>query len=239
MSSSSYKNLKEILSSLNQSIDALESGKLNVDQLAEILEDAREFHERIAILQYLSNQPKQEKVIQEPVAPVVEVEKPAVAPIKPVNFKFAFDDEPIIANNQTNLLDAIQEEEVPEVTPAPVVKKEITPTASSVNEVNQEQESLNDKFAENVEKTSLADRLSKKPISDLVKAIGLNQKFLFMNDLFEGENNYYKEAITNLNTFASFIEADEYINTLKMRHNWDASSSTLKEFIELVERRYS
>ena len=103
----------------------------------------------------------------------------------------------------------------------------------------QNSESLNDKFSELAEKSSLADKLSKKPIEDLVKAIGLNQKFLFMNDLFEGENNYYKEAITNLNSFNSFIEADEYINTLRSRHGWETSNATVKEFVELVERRYS
>ena len=242
MSSSNYKNLKEILNSLNQSIDTLENGMMNVDQLAEVLEDARELHERIAILQYLSNLPKEEKVVVENVAPVAEPEKPVVAPVKPMNFKFAFDEEPVIVSNQTNLLDAIQEEEIPEVKSEVFqreVPKEMEKPVTPINEVKPEQESLNDKFAETVEKTSLADKLSKKPISDLVKAIGLNQKFLFMNDLFEGENNYYKEAINNLNSFSSFIEADEYINNLKIRHNWDLGSSTLKEFVDLIERRYS
>jgi hypothetical protein len=257
-SSSNYKSIKEILNSLNQSIGALEGGELNVDQLEEVLQDARELHERIAILQYMSILPKEEDS-KTPVEVVVEkVPSPAK---KPMNFQFAFDDsEPITPTNQINLLDAIQEEEVPmqatertiksESIPSPIEKadpvektevKEQQVVKETLNEKleDHQTESLNDKFSEQKEKVSLADRLGKKPIPDLVKAIGLNQKFLFMNDLFEGENNHYKEAINNLNNFASFIEADEYINTLRTRHNWESSSHTVKEFVELVERRYS
>ncbi len=238
-SSKNYKSLKEILTTLNQSIDELEGGLLNVDQLEHLLQDARELHERIAILQYMSLLPKTETEK----ATDKKVEKVSVEPKKSLNFQFSFgESEPeTAATNQTNLLDAIQEEEipVPEVPvyeePKAVVKEEIVAEAKEETPI----ESVNDKFSEQTDTVSLADKLGKKPISDLVKAIGLNQKFLFMNDLFEGENNHYKEAINNLNNFASYIEADEYINTLRARHNWESSSNTLKEFLDLVERRYS
>lgn len=250
-SSSNYKSIKEILNSLNLSIDALEGGALNVEQLEEVLQDARELHERIAILQYMSILPKEENTKTTVEINVEKVPSPAK---KPMNFQFAFDEsEPIAPTNQTNLLDAIQEEEVPMPVSSSKTESESLPDPVSVETENEKQtsetlnkklednqtESLNDKFSEQSEKVSLADRLSKKPIPDLVKAIGLNQKFLFMNDLFEGENNHYNEAINNLNNFASFIEADEYINTLKARHNWENTSNTVKEFVELIERRYS
>jgi hypothetical protein len=248
-SSSNYKSIKDILNSLNRSIDALEGGELNVEQLDEVLQDARELHERIAILQYMSILPKEEDT-KTPVE--INVEKVSSPAKKPMNFQFAFDEsEPIAPTNQTNLLDAIQEEEVPAPiseakiesvqAPPPIEVVEVEKPVESVNDKleDQQTESLNDKFSEQSDKVSLAERLGKKPIPDLIKAIGLNQKFLFMNDLFEGENNHYKEAINNLNNFASFIEADEYINTLKARHGWENSSNTVKEFVELVERRYS
>ncbi len=247
-SSSNYKSIKEILTSLNQSIDALEGGALNVEQLEGVLQDARELHERIAILQYMSILPKGENT-----STSVEnnVDKDPAPVKKSMNFQFAFDDsEPIVPTNQTSLLDAIQEEEIPEqnlkaeenIAPKPPVDEVKAPDEEvTLNEKleDQQKETLNDKFSEQTEKVSLAEKLGKKPIPDLVKAIGLNQKFLFMNDLFEGENNHYKEAINNLNNFASFIEADEYINTLRSRHNWEITSNTVKEFVELVERRYS
>ena len=50
------------------------------------------------------------------------------------------------------------------------------------------------------EKT-VADKLSRQPIKDLKSAIGLNQKFLFMNDLFEGENELFNNAINKINSF--------------------------------------
>lgn len=259
-SSSNYKSIKEILNSLNQSIDALEGGALNVEQLEEVLQDARELHERIAILQYMSILPKDESS-KTPVE--IKVEKVTSAAKKPLSFQFSFDEsEPVLApSNQTNLLDAIQEEEIPEqpisfskpaTPPIETLKVDSSPVLDvseeeelvakeTLNEKLEEQskESLNDKFSEQTEKVSLAEKLGKKPIPDLVKAIGLNQKFLFMNDLFEGENNFYKEAISNLNNFSNFAEANEYIKALSARHNWEDSSSTVKEFVELVERRHS
>lgn len=251
-SSNNYKSIKEILNSLNLSIDALEGGALNVEQLEEVLQDARELHERIAILQYMSILPKEESS-KSPVE--VKIEKAPTESKKPLSFQFSFDEsEPILTpTNQTNLLDAIQEEEVPEpIAPQAEINKVVEPkfqpqkeeepvVEETVNQQLEEQqvESLNDKFSEQSEQLSLAEKLGKKPIPDLVKAIGLNQKFLFMNDLFEGENNHYKEALNMLNNFSDYSQANVYVETLRTKHSWDESSNTVKEFVELIQRRYS
>lgn len=249
-----YKSIKDIVASLADSVEKLEEGTLSVEELETVLDDARALHERIAILQYLAVQP----------LPSVNGE-----PKKGTSFSFGVDQSVLNSlrepTNQTNLLDAIEEENKSDEkkpvsdlfdVPAPVavpepktpeipeVPKELqTPSKEAEKPLNSEEgkemKSVNDKFSSQREVETLADKLSKKPITDLGEAIGLNQKFLFMNDLFEGENNLYKEAVNTLNNFSSFIEADEYINVLKSRHGWDNTSSTVKSFMELVERRYS
>lgn len=245
-----YKSIKEIVQSLSKEIDRLENGELTVEELESVLNDVRSLHERIAILQYLAVQPKESS----------EKSK------KPTSFSFGVDQNMLDSlrepSNQTNLLDAIEQEKEPfsasnedvkEVKemkvdtlfgeelsseePVENLKAEIKPVTDAV--AQEERKSINDNFSSQREVESLADRLSKKPITDLIEAIGLNQKFLFMNDLFDGENNLYKEALDSLNSFQSFIEADEYMNVLRARHNWDSTSKSVKDFIELVERRYS
>lgn len=233
-----YKSITDIVKRLSEEIGRLENGEMTVEELEGVLNDVRSLHERIAILQYLAVQP-------------VSSEKKEV---KQSSFSFGVDQNMLDSlrepSNQTNLLDAIEQEGFPkeekiEEVPEPVVE-EILESKVEVKEEPiktklevEEHKSLNDSFSDHVEKESLAERLGKKPISDLADAIGLNQKFLFMNDLFEGENNLYKEAINALNNFNSYFEADEYINVLSSKHNWDSTSRSVKEFIDLVERRYS
>ncbi len=243
-----YKSITEIVKRLSEEIERLENGEMNVEELEGVLDDVRSLHERIAILQYLAIQPDPKKQA------------------KPSSFSFGVDQNMLDSlrgpSNQTNLLDAIEQEGRPEdivknviVKPVneekPVEEKPVEEKSAKAPEPEpeqpktlaeqqkEEQKSINDTFSSQQESKSLADKLSKKPIGDLSEAIGLNQKFLFMNDLFAGENNLYKEAVNTLNNFSNFIEADEYINVLTSKHNWDKSSRSVKDFIELVERRYS
>ncbi|CAG5078662.1 hypothetical protein [Parvicella tangerina] len=240
-----YKSITDIVKRLSDEIEKLENGEMNVEELEGVLNDVRALHERIAILQYLAIQP------------IANNKKAA----KPSSFSFGVDQSMLDSlrepSNQTNLLDAIEQQGFPK---SEILKEEIQETKSEVtaqedvvkeetedktevpsSEVSgqAESKSLNDKFSDQQEKESLAQKLGKKPISDLGEAIGLNQKFLFMNDLFEGENNLYKEAINTLNNFNSYFEADEYINMLSSKHGWDSTSKSVKDLIELVERRYS
>jgi len=258
---SEYKNLNTLLQALSTGVNTLASGQLSLEELDALLQDAREFHERIAILQYLSVQPK----------PEIKKEVPKKKKeMGGLNFSFDFTEEEKKSTNQTNLLDAI--EDIPAIkeilpkkeTPTPEViietkvevekiVEEIENTSEEVvtfeptietgtpkeTERSENSGSINDQFSVHAEQETLAEKLGKSPIPNLIEAIGLNQKFLFMNDLFEGENNLYKEAINNLNNFPNFIAADEYLNTLKSRHNWDPTHETTKKFEELVARRYS
>lgn len=234
-----YKSIAEIVKRLSADIERLENGNMSVEELEGVLDDVRALHERIAILQYLAVQPQPQ----------------TKAKAKTNSFSFGVDQNMLDSlrepTNQTNLLDAIEQENLPEEdsNDSPIEKNEIKqepikeePVISEEKKaevLKEEGKSINDSFSNQQEVESLAQKLGKKPITDLSEAIGLNQKFLFMNDLFEGENNLYKEAIKTLNSFSSYFEADEYINVLSSRHSWDSTSRTVKDFIELVERRYS
>lgn len=237
-----YKSIAEIVKRLNEEIEKLENGEMSVEELEVVLNDVRALHERIAILQYLA----------------VQSQPSTKEKSKSSTFSFGVDQSMLDSlrepTNQTNLLDAIEQENVPEKQlfeepqeeEIQKVEEEIVMEETKVETVNdkisqtkEETKSVNDSFSSQNEVESLAQKLGKKPIEDLTKAIGLNQKFLFMNDLFEGENNLYNEAIKALNGFNSYFEADEYLNVLSSRHSWDSTSKSVKEFVDLVERRYS
>lgn len=78
-----------------------------------------------------------------------------------------------------------------------------------------------------------------QPISDLKPAITLNDKLLFVKDLFNGYSLAYSEAIEILNRFKSFDEADTFLKkNYVVKNNWDAKPETTAKFYELLKRRY-
>jgi len=84
------------------------------------------------------------------------------------------------------------------------------------------------------------DELNVKPISDIKLAITLNDKLLYVKDLFNGYNLAYSEAIEILNRFNTFDEAMRFLKTnYVLKNNWDSKPATTEKFYELLKRRYA
>ena len=99
-------------------------------------------------------------------------------------------------------------------------------------------ESLNEKLKE--EKVELATALQGAPIRDLKKAIGINDRFLFVNDLFRGDENMYERSLKTINAFSIYPEAEYWIQReLKVKLSWPENSETVKLFDQLIKRRFS
>lgn len=100
-------------------------------------------------------------------------------------------------------------------------------------------QSLHAKIASAPMASSVAAHLQHKPISDLKKAIGLNEKFLFINQLFDGNLQVYNQVIDHINSCPNKEAAEEYIqNTLVQQFGWDIQSTSCRLFLEMVERRF-
>lgn len=98
--------------------------------------------------------------------------------------------------------------------------------------------SLNDTFKENAsQQASIAKKLEGSPISDLKKNISLNQRFQFCKDLFKGNNQEYEVTLEKLNN-TSREEAMRILQTLKDKYSWNPDSMAVKDFTDLVNRRY-
>ena len=84
----------------------------------------------------------------------------------------------------------------------------------------------------------LADKLQENKIADLRTTIGINDKFLFINELFDGNMRIYDEIIQKLNGCTTHAQADLLMLDLKIAYNWDSESPTVKKFVELVRRKF-
>ena len=110
---------------------------------------------------------------------------------------------------------------------------------SSKNELPFEYpESLNDRLKE--VKIELSQSLTAMPIKDLKKAIGVNDRFLFISELFRGDEAMYERSIKTIQNFSIFPEAEYWIRReLKLKIGWTDTDPAVKQFEQLVRRRFS
>lgn len=99
-------------------------------------------------------------------------------------------------------------------------------------------ESLNDRLKEI--KIELSEKLTDTPIKDLRKAIGVNDRYLFLNELFRGDEAMYERSIKTIQNFSIFAEAEYWIKReLKIKIGWHEGHPVVKQFDQLVKRRFS
>jgi hypothetical protein len=110
--------------------------------------------------------------------------------------------------------------------------------SKEVNESVSQQESLNDKLKE--DRTEVMHALKDSPIRDLRKAIGINDRFVFINELFRGDEAMYERCIKTINSFNIYPEAEYWMNReLMVKLGWDENLGSVKNFYQLVRRRFS
>jgi hypothetical protein len=101
--------------------------------------------------------------------------------------------------------------------------------------------SLNQRIAAQLkEKQAAADQPVDAPITDIKTAINLNDKMLFIKELFHGYPLAYSEAIEIVNRFKNFEEADRFLKTnYVIKNNWEDKKVASEKFYALLKRRYA
>jgi hypothetical protein len=110
--------------------------------------------------------------------------------------------------------------------------------AKDSTDIPRDGESINDKLRQG--KTELMEILKETPVKDLRKAVGINDRFLFINDLFRGDEAMYERSIKTINSFNIYAEAEYWINReLKVKLGWPTEHPSVDHFDQLVKRRFS
>jgi hypothetical protein len=137
------------------------------------------------------------------------------------------------SHSKPQLLFGATEEEIPTLAQHTVNRK------AEINEtVAKEASSLNDRLKEL--KIEISEKLTETPVKDLKKAIGINDRFLYINDLFRGDEVMYERSIKTINSFLIWPEAEYWIRReLKTKLGWTEDNETVKQFDQLVKRRFT
>ena len=167
----------------------------------------------------------QAPVVEESKTPEFVAEEPIVSRSEPIPaLKDVEMDEPVISPPVADR---------PIFTPEAVPVKPVEQPIAATNPAR----SLNDLLAKT---NAQGDEPVKAPIADLKQAINLNEKLLFIKDLFKGYNLAYSEAIDIVNKMNSFEAANNFLQSnYSLKYDWASKQATVDQFYELLNRRFS
>ena len=85
---------------------------------------------------------------------------------------------------------------------------------------------------------SLGQGIRKSGPNDLKGLISINEKFLFINELFDGNLREYNDNIDALNRFSDLRSALEFLDLLRKKSLWSTGSTAFGKLKELLEQRF-
>lgn len=73
------------------------------------------------------------------------------------------------------------------------------------------------------------------PVSDIRKAIGINDRFYFQRELFNGKADLFNQTLDQLNQMQSY---DMAVQFLQSNYTWDAEDKVVLSFLKSVKRLF-
>jgi len=114
-----------------------------------------------------------------------------------------------------------------------------TSQSSLVNtELEDEKKSLNDRFAKH--QVTVADRLaSETKRNNLINAVSVNERFAFINHLFDGDVSVYQTALRSLSTMKTSDSAKDFLEKNYANHyDWEEHPEIRDNLFVLIEQNF-
>ncbi|HLF34205.1 MAG TPA: hypothetical protein VI583_08205 [Cyclobacteriaceae bacterium] len=105
--------------------------------------------------------------------------------------------------------------------------------------ISADKKTLLDEYQDN-RATTIADFLQRKTIESIRKSITINQKFMFVRELFNENEESFTKTINELDGIDNFRDAEKYLDDHFFRNNnWPKESAAVNEFIEVLQKKFS
>ncbi|HMO41130.1 MAG TPA: hypothetical protein PKC76_16300 [Saprospiraceae bacterium] len=87
----------------------------------------------------------------------------------------------------------------------------------------------------------LSEKLGERPVTDLTKAFAINDKLLYINELFGRDSTAFNDSLTLMNKFETIEEAKSLLMSLAEQYDWteEERMEIAQSFIKTVRRRYT
>lgn len=159
----------------------------------------------------------------------ISVEKVSEEETKPAAEKVEIDEKKPESTGESKPKPELTEETVEKLPE----KKVANDTGKILGDSFSKEKSVNDLI--DSENSNLEHKLSNRPVKSIKKSIGINDRFQYIRELFEGNTEKFIDAVAELDEKNNVNEAVDY---LKQNFKWQKNETSLK-FINLVKRRFS
>ena len=232
------QQLKTNQEAINANLAKIESlgGSVNKSLLRELIQDARELHEGSVILSYILFDEQNKKSEQ------LEIQLQEKEPLPQVSNSVESEHE--VEDGVNEALEFTQEEKTK--------TEKDTQTIDDIPSQEEIVEQLENEIASAIssnssgliydsqeeEDNSLAAKLARKKIENLNSAIGINEKFLFTNELFDGNTEQFLKTIEELNNCVSLTEAKDKLIEVAQKRSWIVDEEPYQKLQSLLSRKY-
>ena len=183
----------------------------------EVRRQPRSKHQRMMSI-YNNSEPKQEKVVD--ISKIFNIDIDEPAEVAPVEVKPA---EKLVAEPVAK----------PKSVEIPVAKPIVEEKPQTLADAIPATQTLADVIAA---PTALAEEINHARVRSLRDGIGLNDKFLMIRDLFDGDGEAYEEAINALDEMETL---DDCMIHIIENYAWNPDSEGSKFIMQLLERKLS
>lgn len=212
--------------------------KKPVDDTQEVFE---EIEEELLKTNVVSEEPKQSTFAFDvnDITPVVTEEEEEEDPIE------SADEISDIIESKVVIEEEEEEIVIPVTVPAKEIELPIVANTVPIEEVQARPLSINELIKQQKQAgVNVTQQFQTSPTKDkaldLKTAVSLNDKLLYIKDLFNGYSLAYSEAIELLNRFDSFAEADAFLQTnYAVKNGWAEKSQTVEKFYNLLQRKFN
>lgn len=260
------KNYRGKIENISKLVDKMDGGELSIHELVELEKLTRELHERSIILKYKAFESKmgetpvevtmevvhEEETVEEE---VVEEQPQYETPI----LDFSMFDEPEEDVKPEVKVEVVPEVKEPEITietqhePEPKIEEKIEivpqeevkteePKMEAVQEepkveVKEKGSSFLDRL--NIPDNSISSQIAERKIDTLSGAFGINQRLLYINELFDGSGEEFSDAVKMLDTQPGLDAASHKVEELAFKYSWNPEEEAVLEFLAIIKRRYA
>lgn len=246
MKEKSFDSLKQLINQLNSSLEELENGSLNVENINDFQHTASQVLERITWLKYkaMENSGAQ-KADQKELPEQKEKEEASSSQNKEsptFDFTEAFaerSNEQPKEQSKVNSFEQTKADESPTTEEEEGVDKNDQSQTNLLDAIGTNDSTINDALMKKGEDESLATQMQKKPLQDINDEIGMNDRFSYISEMFQEDSETYNQTIQKLNNLDNKIQAKEHLSELAVQYEWDLESKLVRKFVEIVERRYA
>ena len=245
--------IKETLESINEENEILQSYKIPIPQieLDMILENLRKLYANYRLLDRYNLEETEAAGTLQPLEKTITIgfekkkeTKPAEVPDESVPVDDAVvpetmpQPEPVTETEPWDTVIKTEPEEPPQKVADYTFDLFSSQPVTIADKFHNEEKTIHEQISSQANRENIASKIQQTPITELKSVIGLNDKFIFINELFHGNMKAYQETIHSLDQLTTLNDAIRYFTEVKDTFDMNEELESFRKLAEMIQRKF-